>query len=147
MSVAFIDQHRPTYGVEPICRVLPIAPSTYFRHKLLERDPSRRSARALDDEVLRAIIRRIWDENHRVYGPRKVWKQMGREGLRAARCRVRRLMREMGLAGAARGRAWITTTRSEPNPDRPHDLVDRHFTATRPNQLWVADFSVPQQAA
>ncbi len=139
--VAFIDDHRRAYGVEPICRVLPIAPSTYFRRKAEQRDPTRRSARALRDEVLRAIIRRVYDENHRVYGPRKVWRQMGREGLREARCRVRRLMREMGLVGASRGRAWTTTTQSQPAADRPRDLVDRHFTATRPNQLWVADFT------
>ena len=139
--VAFIDDHRKTYGVEPICRVLPIAPSTYFRHKAAQRDPRKRSARAQHDEVLRAIIRRIWEANHRVYGPRKVWKQMGREGLHEARCRVRRLMREMGFAGAVRGRAWTTTTESPPNAERPTDLVDRHFTATRPNQLWVADFT------
>jgi transposase InsO family protein len=139
--VTFIDQHRAAYGVEPICRVLPIAPSTYFRCKVHQRDPSQRSARAQRDEVLRAIIRRIWEENHRVYGPRKVWKQMGREGLHEARCRVRRLMRAMGLAGAVRGRAWTITTRAEPESDRPLDLVDRRFTATRPNQLWVADFT------
>jgi len=139
--VLFIDQHRATYGVEPICRVLPIAPSTYFRCKAEQRDPTRRSARKQRDEVLRAIIRRIWEENHRVYGPRKVWKQMGREGLHEARCRVRRLMREMGLAGAVRGRAWTTTTESQPNAERLSDLVDRHFTAMRPNQLWVADFT------
>jgi len=139
--VRFIDDHRKTYGVEPICRVLPIAPSTYFRHKLLARDPWRRSVRTVSDEVLRAIIQQIWDENHQVYGPRKVWKQMGREGLRAARCRVRRLMKAMGLAGAVRGRAWTTTTQSLPAAERPADLVDRHFTATRPNQLWVADFT------
>jgi transposase InsO family protein len=139
--VAFIDDHRKTYGVEPICRVLPIAPSTYFRHKAEQRDPTRRSARAQRDDELRAIIRRIWTEHHQVYGPRKVWRQMGRENLRAARCRVRRLMREMGLAGAVRGRAWVTTTQSSPEIDRPRDLVDRHFTATRPNQLWVADFT------
>ena len=120
---------------------MPIAPSTYFRSKAEQRDPTRRSARAQRDDVLRAIIRRIWDEHHRVYGPRKVWKQMGREGLHEARCRVRRLMREMGLAGAVRGRAWTTTTESAPNVDPPSDLVDRHFTATRPNQLWVADFT------
>jgi transposase InsO family protein len=139
--VAFIDDHRKTFGVESICQVLPIAPSTYFRHKAAQRDPSQRSARALRDEVLRAIIRRIWEENHRVYGPRKVWKQMGREGLREARCRVRRLMREMGLAGAMRGRAWVVTTHADAAADRPSDLVDRHFAATRPNQLWVADFT------
>src|SRR5260221_14429820 len=139
--VAFIDDHRKAYGVEPICRVLPIAPSTYFRHKAQQADPSLRSALAIQDDVLRAIIRRIWEENRRVYGPRKVWKHMGREGLRAARCRVRRLLRELGLAGAVRGRAWVTTTQVDPTADRPSDLVDRHFTATRPNQLWVGDFT------
>jgi transposase InsO family protein len=110
--VAFIDTHRTSYGVEPICRVLPIAPSTYIRCKAEQRDPTKRSARAQQDDVRRAIIRRIWQENQQVYGPRKAWKQMGRERLRAARCRVRRLMRDMGLAGAVRGRAWITTTQS-----------------------------------
>jgi putative transposase len=139
--VRFIDDHRKTYGVEPICRVLPIAPSTYFRHKAEQRDPTKRSARARRDDELLAIIRRIWTEQHQVYGPRKVWKQMGRENLRAARCRVQRLMREMGLAGAVRGRAWTTTTHSQPEAQRPGDLVDRNFTATRPNQLWVSDFT------
>src|SRR5437870_7997002 len=141
MKVAFIDQHRATYGVEPICRVLPIAPSTYFRHKTHQADPTRRSARAQRDDELRAIIRRIWNEHHQVYGPRKVWRQMGRENLREARCRVRRLMREMGLAGAVRGRAWTTTTQSGAEADRPRDLVDRRFSASRPNQLWVSDFT------
>jgi putative transposase len=120
---------------------VPIAPSTYFRRKAEQRDPTRRSARAQRDEGLRAIIRRIWNEHHQVYGPRKVWRQMGRENLRAARCRVRRLMRDMGLAGAVRGRAWTTTTQSQPEADRPRDLVNRNFTATRPNQLWVSDFT------
>jgi transposase InsO family protein len=141
MMVRFIDDHRTVYGVESICAVVPIAPSTYFRHKAEQRDPTRRSARAQQDAVLRAIILRIWTEHHQVYGPRKVWKQMGREGLRAARCRVRRLMRAMGLAGVVRGRAWITTTDSDPETSRPRDLVDRQFTATRPNQLWVSDFT------
>src|SRR3984893_2747611 len=139
--VAFIDDHRTTYGVEPICHVLPIAPSTYFRHKAEQTEPTRRSARVQRDAVLRAIILRIWTENHQVYGPRKVWRQMGREGLRAARCRVGRLMREMGLAGAIRGRAWVTTTQSPSDAGRPRDLVDRNFTATRPNRLWVSDFT------
>jgi putative transposase len=139
--VAFIDQQRETCGVESICTVLPIAPSTYFRRKAQQRDPARRSARAQRDEVLKAIIRRIWTEQQQVYGARKVWKQMGREGLREARCRVRRLMRELGLVGAVRGRAWMTTTQSDPTAARPSDLVDRRFTATRPNQLWVADFT------
>jgi putative transposase len=139
--IAFIDDHREQFGVEPICRVLPIAPSTYFRHKAQQRDPTRRSTRAQRDEVLRAIIRRIWTEHRQVYGPRKVWRQMGRENLYAARCRVRRLMRDMGLSGAVRGRAWTTTTQSAPDVDPSRDLVDRHFRATRPNQLWVSDFT------
>ena len=139
--VAFIDDHRQAYGVEPICRVLPIAPSTYFRHKLLQRDPSRRSTRAQGDEVLKAIIRRIWTEQQQVYGSRKVWKQMGREHLRAARCRVRRLMNEMNLRGAVRGRAWVRTTAAADGPLALPDLVDRRFAASRPNQLWVSDFT------
>jgi putative transposase len=139
--VAFIDDHRTTYGVEPICRVLPIAPSTYFRHKAQQRDPTKRSARAQRDEVLQAIIRRVWTEQQQVYGSVKVWKQMGRENLRAARCRVRRLMKDMGLRGAVRGRAWVTTTHAPGAPVPLPDLVDRHFVATRPNQLWVSDFT------
>ena len=139
--VAFIDDHRKQFGVEPICRVLPIAPSTYFRHKAEQRDPTRRSTRAQRDAVLRAIIHRIWNEHRQVYGPRKVWRQMGREHLYAARCRVRRLMRAMGLSGAVRGRAWTTTTQAAPDLDPPRDLVDRQFKATRPNQLWVSDFT------
>jgi putative transposase len=141
MMVAFIDDHRKQFGVEPICRVLPIAPSTYFRRKAEQRDPTRRSTRAQRDEVLRAIIHRIWKEHRQVYGPRKVWRQMGRENLYAARCRVRRLMREMGLSGVVRGRAWTTTTQSAAGAEPPRDLVDRHFTAIRPNQLWVSDFT------
>jgi transposase InsO family protein len=139
--VAFIDDHRTMYGVEPICRVLPIAPSTYFKHTAERRDPTRRSARAQYDELLRAIIQRIWHEHHQVYGPKKVWKQMGREGLRVARCRVRRLMKQLGLVGTTRGRAWTVTTHASPVTDQRSDLVARNFTATRPNQLWVSDFT------
>jgi putative transposase len=139
--VAFIDEQRPAYGVESICQVLPIAPSTYFRHKGQQTDPTRRSKRARRDDELRVAIQRVWDENHQVYGPRKVWRQLRREGIEVARCRVRRLMRQMGLAGAVRGRAWITTTRADDQAVRPPDLVDRQFTATGPNQLWVADFT------
>jgi putative transposase len=137
----FIDQHRARYGVEPICRVVPIAPSTYFRWKAAQTDPTKRSARAIRDEVLKAIIQRIWRENDQAYGSRKIWKQMGREGLREARCRVRRLMRDLGLVGVVRGRAWTTTTQADATAARPADLVDRHFVATRPNQLWVSDFT------
>jgi putative transposase len=89
----------------------------------------------------------VWDDNDQVYGPRKVWRQLRREGARIARGTVERLMRNMGLRGVGRGRAWKGTTQADPAAARPTDLVDRHFTATRPNQLWVADFSVPQQAA
>jgi len=139
--VTFINAHREAYGVESICRVVPIAPSTYYRHRARQCDPTKRSARALRDEVLKAIIQRIWREHDQAYGSRKVWKQMGREGLREARCRVRRLMRDLGLVGVTRGRAWITTTQPDAAAARPADLVDRHFVATRPNQLWVADFT------
>jgi len=139
--VAFVNAHRQAYGVESICRVVPIAPSTYYRHRVRQLHPTKRSARALRDEVLKAIIQRIWREHDQAYGSRKVWKQMGREGLREARCRVRRLMRELGLVGVVRGRAWTTTTQPDAVAEWPADLVDRHFVATRPNQLWVADFT------
>jgi putative transposase len=140
--VGFINDHRDVYGVESICRVVPIAPSTYYRHRAHQLDPSTRSPRAVRDEVLKAIIQRIWREHDQAYGSRKVWKQMGREGLHAARCRVRRLMRDLGLVGVTRGRAWTTTTHAEDTvAARPADLVDRHFVATRPNQLWVSDFT------
>ena len=139
--VRFIDDHRATYGVEPICAVLPIAPSTYFRVRAQQQDAKRRSARATRDDELRIEIQRVHDENFGVYGPRKVWRQLRREGHTVARCTVERLMRAMGLAGAVRGRAWTTTTHSQPALDRPADLVDRTFVATRPNQLWVSDFT------
>ena len=102
--VGFVDDHRDRFGVEPICAVLPIAPSTYFLHKAQEQDLARRSGRARRDGELRAVIQRVWDEHQQVYGPRKVWRQLGREGHRVARCTVERLMRQMGLRGAVRGR-------------------------------------------
>jgi transposase InsO family protein len=139
--VTFIDQHRDTYGVEPICAVLPIAPSTYFLRKTQQQDAAKRPARARRDDELRAAIQRVWDQNEQVYGPRKVWRQLRREGVRVARCTIERLMRAMDLRGAVRGRAWKITTQSDPAAGRPADLVDRQFTATRPNQLWVADFT------
>ena len=139
--VRLIDEHRERYGVEPMCAVLPMAPSTYFRHKTLAAHPERRSARAQRDEELQAAIRRVWDANYQVYGPRKVWRQLTREGIRVARCTVERLMRALGLRGAVRGRAWLTTT-TPASPAVPlPDLVDRDFTVTAPNQLWVADFT------
>ena len=138
--VAFIDQHRDTYGVEPICAQLPIAPSTYFLHKAQQRDPDLRSERRRQDEERRQEIRRVWNEHQQVYGPKKVWKQLRREDYAIARCTVVRLMRELGLHGVVRGRAWTTTTQAGADP-RPADLVGRRFTATRPNQLWVSDFT------
>jgi transposase InsO family protein len=139
--VRFIDDHRATYGVEPICAVLPIAPSTYFRYRRQQRDATRRCARARRDDELQVEIQRVYDANFQVYGPRKVWRELRRAGVQVARCTVERLMRAMGLAGAVRGRAWVTTTQSQPALDRPRDLVDRQFEATRPNQLWVSDFT------
>jgi putative transposase len=139
--VTFIDQHREAYGVEPICAVLPIAPSTYFVQKAQRHDPTTRSTRAQRDDELRTAIQRVWDEHQQVYGPRKVWRQLRREKHDVARCTVERLMRAMGLRGAVRGRAWKVTTTSDPATARPADLVERRFTATRPNQLWVADFT------
>jgi putative transposase len=119
---------------------LPIAPSTYHRHHQQAHDPTRRSARAQRDDVLRQAIRRVHEAHFQVYGARKVWRQLGREGVAVARCTVQRLMQAMGRAGAVRGRAWVTTTRAGDGPP-PTDLVDRQFTATRPNQLWVSDFT------
>jgi putative transposase len=138
--VAFIDDHRGEYGVEPICRVLPIAPSTYFDHKARESNPDLLPRRATRDAELRDTIRRIWSENRCVYGPRKIWRQLRREGIEVARCTVERLMREMGLQGAVRGRKFRTTVPEE-SAYRPPDLVERKFAATRPNQLWVADLT------
>jgi transposase InsO family protein len=118
-----------------------MAPSTYFRHKAQQKEPTTRSTRRQRDDELREAIQRIWDEHEQVYGPRKVWRQLRREGRRVARCTVERLMRDLGLRGAVRGRAWTVTTQSDPAADRPADLVARRFEATRPNQLWVADFT------
>ena len=138
--VDFIDEHRSAYGVEPICRVLPIAPSTYYEHKARQTDPSRLPARALRDEVLKDHIRRVRQEHFDIYGVCKVWRQMKLEGIEVARCTVRRLMREMGLRGVVRGKEF-TTTIPDDSAARPADLVKRNFTATRPNQLWVSDLT------
>jgi transposase InsO family protein len=121
--VAFIEDHRMAYGVEPICRVLPIAPATYYAHRTRARDPSRRSEREKRDEALCAQIRRVWEENFQVYGAEKVWRQLRREGVDVARCRVERLMKALGLRGAVRGRAFKVTTEADPGLARPADLV------------------------
>ena len=138
--VAFIDAHRKAYGVEPICAVLPVAPSTYYEQKARQADPTRLPARAQRDAVLRPRITQVWHANRRVYGAKKVWKQLGREGDVVARCTVARLMRDLGLRGVVRGRR-VKTTIPDLVADRPLDLVQRNFAATRPNQLWVSDFT------
>jgi putative transposase len=139
--VSFIADHRAAYGVESICEVLPIAPSTYYERKSIARDPSKRSARAQRDAWLKGEIERVWKQNFQAYGAAKVWRQLNREGIRVARCTVERLMRELGLSGVTRGRRFTITTRSDESAPRPLDLVDRDFTASRPNQLWVSDLT------
>jgi putative transposase len=138
--IAFIDDHRAAYGVEPICKVLPIAPSTYHAHVARRIDPARLARRAKRDLVLAAEIRRVFEANFRVYGVRKVWRQLGREGVEVARCTVARLMRQMGLQGAVRGRE-VRTTVSNPAASCPLDRVNRQFRAPRPNVLWLSDFT------
>ena len=136
----FIDEHRDEFGVEPICRVLPIAPSTYYAHAARQADPSRHSDRTKRDAELSPEIRRVWEENLQVYGVRKVWRQLNREGISVARCTVARLMADMGLAGAVRGKPVKTTI---PNPaiPCPEDRVKRQFHAPKPNALWLSDFT------
>ena len=139
--MAFIDEHRGEYGVEPICEVLPIAPSTYFEQRRRALQPETRPEREKQDERLRVLIRQVWTENHEVYGARKVWHALLRMGEEVARCTVERLMRQMGLQGAIRGRAFKRTTVPAEGTAYPPDLVNRDFKATAPNQLWVADFT------
>jgi transposase InsO family protein len=139
--VDYIDRNKDRFGVEPICKMLPIAPSTYYEMKAREVDPRRLPARQQRDQALREYIRRVWQENFCAYGARKIWKQLKRENVAAAHCTVRRLMRQMGLCGLTRGKAFKITTIADANAHRPADLVERKFVATRPNQLWVADFT------
>lgn len=139
--MAFIDAHRDRFGVEPICEVLRehdvgIAPNTY--HVAKNRPPS---ARAVRDAELKVEIQRVFDENLFVYGADKIWAQLNRENIRVARCTVERLMRQMGLSGARRGKAFTVTTVSDGRLERPPDLVDRDFKASAPNRLWVADLT------
>ena len=136
----FIDEHREVYGVEPICRVLPIAPTTYRLHAARLADPSLRSDRAKRDAELRPEIERVWKANYEVYGVRKVWRQLNREGIAVAKCTVARLMAEMGLAGAVRGKP-VKTTISNPATPCPEDRVNRQFHAPRPDALWLSDFT------
>ena len=133
--IHYIDGHRDRFGVEPICRVLQVAPSTYYAAKVRPL-----CARALRDEELKHEITRVWGENFRVYGADKVWRQLNREDHRVARCTVERLMRQLGLRGVRRNKRQRTTI-----PDdlaaRPADLVERRFHASAPNRLWVADLT------
>jgi transposase InsO family protein len=138
--IAFIDDHRSIYGVEPICRVLPIAPSTYHADVARRADPMRLSPRARRDAELRVEIKRVFDENFQVYGVSKVWRQLAREGIAVARCTVARLMRAMGLAGVVRGKR-VRTTIPDAAAACPLDRVNRQFQAPRPNALWVSDFT------
>ena len=138
--IAFIDDHREVYGVEPICRVLPIAPSTYHVHAARRADPAKAPARVQRDAALCEKIGRIFEENFGVYGARKIWHQLRREGEQVARCTVERLMQAMGLQGVRRGKT-VKTTVSDPAAPCPRDRVNRNFTAARPNMLWVSDFT------
>jgi putative transposase len=144
--IGFIDEHRGDYGVEPICKVLPIAPSTYHEHALRERQPERLPARRKQDMALKPEIERVFMENFAVYGSRKVWRQLKREGFGLARCTTERLMREMGLKGARRGKPFKTTF-SDKSAPCPLDHVNRQFHAPAPNRLWLSDFTyVPSWA-
>jgi putative transposase len=138
--VSFIDEHRERYGVEPICRQLPIAPSVYYQVKARQADPTRLPDRKRRDAQLTGHIERVHEANFGVYGARKVWLQLRRENVVTARCTVERLMRQRGLQGVVRGRRWRTTIADE-RAQLPGDLVQREFRAQRPNQLWVADFT------
>ena len=138
--VSYIDQYRDRFGVEPICAALPIAPSTYYAHRARARDPACRGPRARRDAALSVQIQRVFEENFGVYGARKVWKQLNREGHRVARCTVERLMRALGLRGAVRGRR-IKTTVPAVQPASIADRVNRTFAVSRPNALWVADLT------
>ena len=136
----FVTEHRHAYGVEPICRVLQIAPSTYYNHAVRQADPERNPNRWWQDQGLAVEVRRVWDENRQVYGVRKVWRQLQREGWQVARCTVERLMRRLGLRGVIRGKVVKTTVSDKAQPC-PLDRVNRQFHADRPNALWVSDFT------
>ncbi|EIO58099.1 chromosomal integration site protein, partial [Escherichia coli TW10246] len=132
-----LDKLREQYGVGPVCSELHIAPSTYYHCQQQRHHPDKRSARAQHDDWLKREIQRVYDENHQVYGVRKVWRQLLREGIRVARCTVARLMAVMGLAGVLRGKKIRTTVSRK--AVSAGDRVNRQFVAERPDQLWVAD--------
>ncbi|EET9363671.1 IS3 family transposase, partial [Escherichia coli] len=134
-----LDKLREQYGVGPVCSELHIAPSTYYHCQQQRHHPDKRSARAQHDDWLKREIQRVYDENHQVYGVRKVWRQLLREGIRVARCTVARLMAVMGLTGVLRGKKVRTTVSRK--AVAAGDRVNRQFVAERPDQLWVADFT------
>ena len=138
--IAFIDDHREAHGVEPICRVLPIAPSTYHDHVAKRADPEKLSARAKRDLELEPEIKRVFADNFEVYGARKVWRQMLREGFAVARCTVERLMADLGLHGVIRGKPIRTTVQDKAAPCA-RDHVNRVFHAPAPKMLWLSDFT------
>ena len=138
--IAFIEDQRVVYGVESICRVLPIAPSTYYHRLACQADPSKASTRHQRDTELRPEIKRVWDENYQVYGVRKAWHQLKREGYTLARCTVERLMKQIGIRGAVRGKV-VKTTVPDTSAPCPRDKVNRVFRAPAPNLLWVSDFT------
>ena len=138
--MSFIDSHREELGIEPICRELAIAPSSYDEHATRLAEPGKRSARARRDDKIKEQIKRVHDDSSGLYGTRKVWRQMRREGIEVAKCTVERLMRTMGLAGVRRGKTTITTV-SNPKAPCPLDKVNREFRVNRPNALWVVDFT------
>lgn len=138
--IAFIDEHRSRFGVEPICRLLPIAPTTYYEVAAKRTDVDRLSARARSDMAMKIEIRRVFNENFQAYGARKVWRQLQREGFDIARCTVARLMRMMGLQGVIRGKPVRTTVPDKATPC-PLDRVNRYFFAPAPNMLWLSDFT------
>ena len=142
--MSFIDAHREDLGIEPICRELAIAPSSYHKHAARLADPGRRPARARRDDELREAIKRVHDASYGHYGTRKVWHQLRREGVAVAKCTVERLMRAMGLAGVRRRKKTVTTI-SNPKAPCPLDKVNREFRVSRPNALWVVVFptSIP----
>jgi transposase InsO family protein len=140
VKVSFVDAYRDDHGVEPICEIIEIAPSTYYEQVRRREHPETAPARAQRDAVLMQEIRRVFDENFQVYGARKVWRQLNREGHDVARCTVERLMRRMGLQGIIRGKP-VRTTMSDRAAPCPLDHVNRQFRAPRPNALWVSDFT------
>lgn len=136
----FIDEHRQTYGVEPLCKVLQIAPSGYRRYAAQRRNPELRCNRAKREAFLLPQIHRVWEQNMKVYGADKIWRQLHREQQAVARCTVERLMRRLGIQGVRRGKT-VRTTIADTAAPHPLDHVKRQFKADRPNQLWVSDFT------